>query len=81
MIALLLCWMAIGVANYGMTVARFQRRYPELAQDDLTTDRKAWVEVSEGTAPDAIKDRARRVAELFRVEGDGLRAMRERMEQ
>lgn len=43
--------------------------------------RRAWVEVSEGTAPDAIKDRARRVAELFRVEGDGLRAMRERMEQ
>lgn len=42
--------------------------------------RIAWLEVSEGNAPPALRDRARRVAELSRVEGDGLRAMRDRID-
>lgn len=42
--------------------------------------RNAWLGVSEGSGPDALRDRARRVAEVFRVEGDGLRAMRNRID-
>lgn len=42
--------------------------------------RLAWLEVSVGSGPPPLRDRARRVAELFRVEGDGLRAMRDRID-